>query len=320
MNFKNVFKWMLKIVVSIMLIAVLCANADVEIIINKISELGVGIFVFSFISYLIVVLFSAIKWKLLLSDVSLWILIKIMFTAQFYSTILPGQLFGEASKVLYLHKENKSDEEITASVIVDKIIGLISVAFLGVIGMALTRINQLQSFRIFFLVVFIILVLMLLSPRIKILAKWILVIITKLRESKIMLLKKIAQVFSKIYETWNEYVKDINTLIIAVFLGVIVQFAGIVQEYGIGVCLGFYVPVYEFFWIYATLSLLLLLPVSFAGLGVREVSLVGLLGLFGVSKEHAITLSVIMVSSQLIGAMIGGIIIIYEQIVNVIRK
>lgn len=319
MNHKNILKIFCKIVISTILIIILCSRIDINLFAGEISKINIGVFAFSLFCYLGSLLLGAIKWQLLLKNVSLVCLLKIMFTSQFYATVLPGQLFGEASKVVSLHKENKTDEEITASVIIDKVIGLIAVIVLGMIGIVFTEIDQIKKYRIFFIVIFIVLMSILLLPKLGIVAQGILYFSGKLQKAKSKQIQKLALIFLKFYDAWNAYVKNIKILVIAIFLGLFVQLMGIFQEYGIGESLGVQVSIYEYFWIYAALSFLLLLPISFAGLGVREISLVGFLGIFGVSKESAITLSAVMLSSQLIGAMMGGIIILCELVKDIIR-
>ena len=127
-------------------------------------------------------------------------------------------------------------------------------------------------------------------------------------------IKKLSSISSNFYEAWKKYVSNYKSILLAIIIGGIVQLAGIIQEYGIGIALNINIPFCEYFWIYATLSLLLLIPISFAGFGVREISLVGLLSIYEVSKEYAITISFIMASAQLMVALIGGIIVFLRQV------
>lgn len=60
-------------------------------------------------------------------------------------------------------------------------------------------------------------------------------------------------------------------------------------------------------WLSAAVYAVVLLPISVAGLGVREVTLVKALALLGVSPQLAVALSVLMFVDPLINAVIGGL-------------
>ena len=60
-------------------------------------------------------------------------------------------------------------------------------------------------------------------------------------------------------------------------------------------------------WICATVYILGRVPISMANLGVREVTLVGLLGIYGVEKSQALLMSMILFSALVLTAIIGAI-------------
>jgi uncharacterized membrane protein YbhN (UPF0104 family) len=64
-------------------------------------------------------------------------------------------------------------------------------------------------------------------------------------------------------------------------------------------------PVAVFMWLYAIIYVLNRLPISVANLGVREVTLVSLLGVYGVEKSAALLMSMILFSGLVLMAIIG---------------
>ena len=73
----------------------------------------------------------------------------------------------------------------------------------------------------------------------------------------------------------------------------------------LGPALGISLPFAHWAVVYACVSVLLLLPVSVAGLGLREGGYMGLLGLFGVASEPALSLSLVLFGFLLLGASAG---------------
>lgn len=317
---KRNIKFLVKACISMILIYMLLKNIEIKPFMEGIVHVGWKLYVFSFVCYVITILLGALKWRLLLSKVSLKVLIITSFKAQFYSTVLPGQLFGEASKVMNLHKEKVADAEITASVIVDKITSFMAVFLIGIIGIINTQIALPKSFIIFFPIMYIIMIGILLFPRIKFLDVFILYVIEKLSNMKISFNKNYISSIMSLYNTWKKYVFSKKIVIDSIILGVIIQGIGVFQQWGLSLKTGLSISIYEFMWIFPAISIVLLLPVSLGGLGVREISLVGFLSLFAVSKEEALVISIITLSSQIFSALIGAGLIINEYINTLITN
>jgi uncharacterized membrane protein YbhN (UPF0104 family) len=64
----------------------------------------------------------------------------------------------------------------------------------------------------------------------------------------------------------------------------------------------------EWLWIFAIVSLAVLLPLSVGGLGVREGAFVAVLGLLKVPSSSALALSLTIFASQLATALVGGLL------------
>ena len=66
-------------------------------------------------------------------------------------------------------------------------------------------------------------------------------------------------------------------------------------------------PLGVFVWLCAVIYILGRIPISVANLGVREFTLVGLLGIYGVAKSQALLMSMILFSAVILMAAIGAI-------------
>ncbi len=67
-------------------------------------------------------------------------------------------------------------------------------------------------------------------------------------------------------------------------------------------------------WVNSTVTVLLMLPISIAGLGVREGSLLALLGQYGVSQPDAVAFSVLWLGSAISMAVAGGCLELYRAL------
>lgn len=75
-------------------------------------------------------------------------------------------------------------------------------------------------------------------------------------------------------------------------------------------------PIGIFVWLCAIIYVLGRVPVSVANLGVREMTLVGMLALYGVEKSQALLMSMILFSALVIMAAIGAIYQLYWAVIG----
>ena len=73
-------------------------------------------------------------------------------------------------------------------------------------------------------------------------------------------------------------------------------------------------------WIQAILSIMLLIPFSFGGLGIREGTLIGIFSYIGLLSEKALIISLTVFGLNIIIAIIGGLLellrTIYKPTIN----
>lgn len=92
------------------------------------------------------------------------------------------------------------------------------------------------------------------------------------------------------------------------FLGILHQFLGIAMFVYFARAVDVSISFAAVGWIHAFLTVALLVPISFAGLGVREGSLVVLLGVYGVAGPSALALSFVLLLRDLLRGAVGGLI------------
>lgn len=120
----------------------------------------------------------------------------------------------------------------------------------------------------------------------------------------------VSQRIEKLLEAASAYAQMPATGLLGIIVSVIFSFltviaSAVVFAKSLGIDIGFI----EMGWIQAVISLVSQLPFTMAeGLGVREVTLVTLLGLFGVGAERALALSFLIFIRGVVIALLGGIV------------
>ena len=115
---------------------------------------------------------------------------------------------------------------------------------------------------------------------------------------------------------WNDWLattREFHDLSLKSLVGIAgwslaVQLAGIVALYLFTRSLGVEVPLVTLAWVRACVQLLTMLPITFAGVGVREGGLVLLLQPYGIAGSDAVALGFLSFAGLLVAAGIGAVV------------
>jgi uncharacterized membrane protein YbhN (UPF0104 family) len=83
---------------------------------------------------------------------------------------------------------------------------------------------------------------------------------------------------------------------------------GIAAVYLLALSLNLDITFFDIAWIRAAVNILTMLPFSFAGLGIREVSIVFFLGEFGIKADAAMAFSLLIFLNLTFLSLLGGVI------------
>jgi uncharacterized protein (TIRG00374 family) len=303
----QILKLSLKVVISAGLIAWLLSRTDLGSLAGNLLMFSPAALVLLLALDVFFMLATAAKWKLLLPEHPFARLLTVSLVGRAYYVLLPGQLAAEAMKVYYLGNGREDLDRVAASVAIDKLTSVLALFLLGGLGVLWTRagvpLAVVVALPLFFGLgaagLFA-----LRSQRVYHASRHVL---GWLRDRGRPLGKVFALLLTFV-DAWRAYSMRPRLLALAIAVG------GVTQAFGVAV---FLVPAWQFgldigywdlAWVIAVVSVVVLIPVSVGGLGVREGSLVGLLGLFGISSDKALSLSLSILLLQIFDAMIGGVV------------
>lgn len=96
-----------------------------------------------------------------------------------------------------------------------------------------------------------------------------------------------------------------------VLLNIVTQVAGTILVYILAAkAANFSVPLTVHLWLASLVFILGRMPISIAGLGVREITLVGILTAYGIEKSSALLMSMVLFSCIILRAMLGAVFMI----------
>lgn len=224
---------------------------------------------------------------------------RIFLVSSFVGSFLPAGVGGDAARAYALGQRTAQRGAAVASVAVDRILGVVAIALMGALGVAVYARSHPD-------------------PQVQAVA---------VGSAAMVLVASGAAVWADRWLRWlpagwhdwtpvrlplriadgmAAYREQPRTLLAVFALSVLVQVLRILQAYGLGLGLGLTVP-FSYYLVFMPIGLLmLLLPISVSGFGLPQVFMVWLLRPQGVPDELSLALSTLIVLSGLFGNLPGA--------------
>lgn len=232
---------------------------------------------------------NALKLRLLLPQLSVRQALRFTMIAVLYGTALPGQLAGDAVKAFRLTRAASRAGDVSATisaVTIDKVLGLFALLALTAVGLGLDAAvfgaSAVKVVGIGLTAFIILLALVVAAPVPAFLQKW-----------------------TVKFSAWRRLTLRPSTLLQSLLLGVVFQGLSIIVFAVLGTALGLELSIASWAVVVGLVSVVLLLPVTIAGVGLRDGSLVGLIALLGQSQSAALALSLTLLALNILGAAVG---------------
>ena len=305
----------LKYFIGVALLLVIAFNADLDQSIAILKNVNCLYLFLNIPLFFISMYLASVKWHLLMKSLNFIELFKSNIISFYYVLFLPGQIATEGVKAFRLINERNTAEKVSCSVLVDKIVGIIGLLIVGAIGAVLSSFgDKLTILAYVFLALALAAFLSIYySPQFIKIAHLLIAFVLKRKSLQSInflktFLTNLDGRMKKIEDTFKEIVSGHKNLILSICLAVFTQFINSLGQYFIAKSLGVELGLFEWFWIFAFMSIALLLPISFAGIGIRESSLVGIFAYIGLGAEAAIAFSLATYVLLIIYALIGYLV------------
>jgi uncharacterized protein (TIRG00374 family) len=301
------WRWALKVAVSAGLLGWLLGRSDLSQIWAGVGRLDALVLVGAVGIYFAAVVLAAIKWRLLLAEYPVWTLAAVTVIGNFYSIVLPGQIAGEIIKAYRLGKGRADAERIAASVVVDKFTGLLALVTLGVAGVNLTALRIPESIVIGLTALLLAGVALMVSLRLGFMYAFARSACEAAGQVLPSRLRFPAHLFL-FMDSWRDFIGRPSTVAASIALGLILQSLYIVVMMMIAAKIGIELKMADWLWVFAVVSMAVLLPLSLGGIGIREGAFVGVLGYLQVPVELALGLSLTIFALQILVASAGAML------------
>lgn len=305
-----------KVLVSLALISYVVYRAGPTRIYGEVVGADKMLFLLVLVIAVIKIAISARKWQILLkakgevkSFLKVW---KLYYVGTFFNLFLPTNVGGDIVKAHKMSKSSERSVEAYSSVFMERFTGLVAILSLAVVSSLLYF--QHLSFYPLAIIYLLFLPLMLLAV----------FLLSKKRYERGLegLMDKVLlgrNPFSlkdkvvKLYRSVHLYTKKKRALMFALIISFVFHTLLIMSNFILGLSIGMDVPVQYFFIFIPITAVLLFLPISIRGFGVREVLYVFFFTQVGATAAQAVSLSFLVQIVNIISSLIGGGVYLLSQ-------
>lgn len=291
----------IQIFISAVLLYILALKIPFKEILNALESAK---FHFFFIALIITIVASVIttkKWQILLPNTSFLNLLKHNLLSVLYGIVLFGQLSGELVKTYRVSRNNADKATAAASVIFDKTTGIFALFLISLTTVPLT---YSHAPWIFFPVLATILIGIIVTLVSFFLPLKYLHSFLAFTRFKTAILSRTASSIRSVAQSYQKYGTK-KTLIKTIALSLLYQLLLTVGFIIILKSFNASISFINALWVFSLVSILLFLPLSVAGLGIREGSMVYLLGVLSVPSDKALVASLALLAINIIMGFFG---------------
>lgn len=310
---KDLLAFTLKFIFSSSILAfILISQVSLKAIFVTIKEASHLLLAISFSLHAFGLVISAIRWQILIKAQDDWVplgfLAKSYLVGSFFNLFLPTRIGGDVVRIWDGSRYSKSLIKSSAIVLVERLSGVL-VLLLFALCASLIRLDVAQRFPVIWVALIISVVgLGLLALFLTPLAD---LILEKLPERKA--LSTIKEKIHQFRQTILYYRKRKGALGKAFFWAALLQINVIIHYYLIGEALHLDIAILDYFIFIPIVHLILLIPITINGLGLREGAYLEIFRYYGISSAAAISFSWIDMAFMLIVGILGGIIYVSRK-------
>ena len=287
-------RWLIRVGVSIGLLVWLFSRYDMKGILATFEDLSIFVWLLATLMYLVCQVMSSIRWWTLSNTLAFpgkWsTYLGFYFVGMYFNLFLPTGIGGDVFKAHFLSRDEGRRLLAAWSVVGDRLFGAISMLLMGA-GVVVVEPDLLpEPFVIF------------------------------LSFSGLMILCGLVglpffhKALGRLWPGVSRYLNDMlgiwrrpRRMLVILALSFSLQALGMGAVALLGAGIGIQIPLVFYFATLPMITLLMMIPISFSGIGVREGAFVYFLGLRGIDPESAFSLGLLFFSVQVAASLVGGL-------------
>lgn len=300
----------LKLAVGLGLIAFALSRVPLDELTFELSNAKPWLVVLAMLVFWLAMVVNAAKWQVLLRARTILVpfgaILNYTFVGFFFNNFLPASIGGDVMRGYGLARYTDRNADAAASVVLDRLIGLSAYMSVAAVAALLTvyvtghyELRVLAWAAVAALGVLAIIAGILLSRRLR-------------RGVDRLLaptfLRPLARIWSALSQAFEAYRFAYGSLALAFGVGLLGILCTSMVNFILSESLGGGITLLQAFLFTPLIALVLIIPISIGGLGLNQVAYPFFYGLVGIPAAHAIGLSLLIQSVQIVCSLPGGVL------------
>lgn len=299
--------FVIKMLVSVGLLFYLLRNIDLGSIWQSLSSVRLSWLALAFSLHIVGYFISALRWQFLLTaqkvKIPLRALLSSYLIGTFFNNLLPTTIGGDAFRALDTTRYSKNAVVSVTTILVERATGIFALVAIAALAL-LFELKLIGNFPLIWILVGVlfitgIVVLFMLQPRIAGLVG---------RLFSLPGLSKLKDKAHQVYKALLIFKKEKQIFWKNMALAFLLQINVIIHYYLISLSLDLGVKPIHFFLLIPLITVILMVPVSINGIGIRENAFVVFLSKLGVAASSSISLSWVAYGMVVVYGIGGGVV------------
>ena len=304
-----------KICVSFFLIIYILQKIDILKLLLTIKSADIHLLIIAFSLHGINKILRTYKWRIILAVQEIYVpfktLLTFTFTSSFLNVFLPTAYGGDVIRIYDVSKYSNKKLESVTSILVDRgsgtLVLFLIAAFALLFGYNLIQDIKIVLFIIGVLLLILIFIIIIFNEKIKIITKIITLVDRK-------------DILKNMYNTFHIYRYHKRKSIEILALSLLAQVIAILYYPLIAYSFGLNVPLVYFLIVIPIITIILVLPISISGIGVREGAFIFFFKNVGVLPHEAVSIALLAFGFSIIWSLIGGVVYAMRDQKNATQK
>jgi len=309
---RNHWKTLIRVAISLGLILFLLSRIDIRALVQNLAHANPWWLTATVVLFALSILLRTLRWRVLTNargmGVPFWRMARWYYIGAFFNTLLPTGFGGDVAKSVYLARETGDAGGAVGTVVLDRFLGILVLLGIGAIAVPFSQASISVWVQIFVLGMFFGALAAFWVLRQRAWMRWLHRQALRLLPAGISHRIENMESLRSLYLALQDY--DIHTLARAIGVSFIFNLLWILINITAGMAVGVQASLMDYLVFVPLVSLALLIP-SIGGIGVRELSYVGLFTQIGVPAETAFAMSIVVYLATVITGLIGGVLMLF---------
>ncbi len=299
----------LKIGISGLLFAFILWKIDLSLVVAQFGGLRWGHAAWATVLFAYSNVVGAVQWDLLLKGQGIRLPVRrvmsLYFVGLYFSNFLPANLGGDVIRVYDVHRYAGNAEGAVAATFFDRLFGLVALSILAILAAAsslsILKNDVVMASGLGLAVILTVVLGVTFSKRLARRIEWAL---------RPIGFSGFAARLKAVYESAYAYRAKPGLLWGVTGVALIVQVLRVLVHYEVAVALGIEVPMKYYFLFIPVIAILIALPISINGIGVREGAGILFFGQVGVTQAEAFSMGFLAYLVGVAVSLVGGVLFV----------